>query len=165
MGNYRLKGHQTNINEHDISCEIERTLETINFNFKLTGYDAVNNGKGNRFNWGLWEEDVVEVFLQKKGSRSYLELQLSPKSDVFALIVEKPREKFYFPQKLNIKTNVSKGEFSLEVPIKDIPGEGDMIMGNCFACLGQKQQSYYALNINTEKAPDFHRPDLFVELK
>ena len=51
-----------------------------------------------------------------------------------------------------------------KIPLSDIPGSGNKLYGNFFSCLGSDTRSYYALNINSEDAPDFHRPELFVEL-
>ena len=51
-----------------------------------------------------------------------------------------------------------------KIPLSEIPGSGNKLYGNFFSCLGSDTRSYYALNINTEDTPDFHRPDLFIKL-
>lgn len=121
-------------------------------------------------NWGLWETDVVEVFLTKSVEKlPYLELQLSPLQQKFALIVESPREKYQYPEVINTKfqSEVDKKSWkaTFKVPVSEIPGEGNEIFGNFHACLGNKKnRSYYGLNINPEVKVDFHRPDLFIKL-
>ncbi len=120
-------------------------------------------------NWGLWDFDVVEVFLQKSPG-NYIELQTSPLNQWFSLEIIKPREETA-PLKSLGKSKIHgqltekgfQGEFIIDKSI--IPGVGPNIYGNLTACLGsQEQRSYYALNINKEDCADFHRPELFLKL-
>lgn len=127
-------------------------------------------------NHGLWNFDVVEVFVQRasyhKQHVKYLELQISPLQQAFALFIDMPRIK---TRDIRLFCELSSRLFSeqttagfnakFEVALHDIPGEGDKLFGNFFACLGSKgNREYFALNINDEAVVDFHRPDLFIEL-
>jgi len=118
-------------------------------------------------NWGLWEHDVVEVFIQKKSSSNhYLELQISPLGQKFALLVKSPRKDFQKLTTLNtdaqaIKTDRGfRAQFNID--ISEIPGEGSDLFANFHACLGpEKNRCYFSHIVNEELTPDYHRPDLF----
>ena len=109
-------------------------------------------------------------FLQKsQSSGGYLELQASPLQQLFALNIITPRKETKSVKQLQSKI-ISKitetgFEVSFKIPLLEIPGEGKTIIGNYFACLGQENdRSYFSSNPNSEQKPDFHRPDLFIEL-
>ena len=119
-------------------------------------------------NWGLWEFDVFEIFLTREEKRlPYLELQISPLDQKFALLVKKPRVEADYPQYLPFQTktildaNCWKSAFT--VPLKNIPGEGKTVYGNLHAIIGEKR-AHYSLRLNHEETPDFHRPELFAKL-
>jgi hypothetical protein len=123
-------------------------------------------------NWGLWDKDVVESFLQLRENDQdlnapYLEIQVSPLNQPFALIVSEPRKIFFPPKILDFKTtSVVDGKSwkaSLEVAL---PSElkGDKLYGGFFSCLDHGPREFYALEPNPEEIPDFHRPDLFLPL-
>jgi hypothetical protein len=91
-------------------------------------------------NWGLWNNDVVEAFLQLRARPDdlrapYLEVQVSPRNQPFALVVTEPEEL-----------------------------TGTLLYGGFFACLDADPREFFALAPNPEPAPDFHRPDLFLPL-
>ena len=142
-------------------------------NFKVTASSLYTDEKfevGSFKNWGLWEYDVVEVFLRRgKSEGDYLELQASPFKQFFALRVIEPRKVTQEPEHLKSKINTkitSDGfEAEFQIELDDLPGEGDVIIGNLFACLGTPdKRKYFAINPNLETVPDFHRPDLFIKL-
>lgn len=118
-------------------------------------------------NWGLWDYDVVEVFLTRaKDLAPYLELQLSPLGHKFALLISRPREDYEKIKNLDVQTTTQmtsdgfKAEFS--IPLEIIPGDSKEIMGNFHACLGKESsREFFAWNLNPESTPDFHRPDFF----
>ena len=119
-------------------------------------------------NEGLWNYDVVEVFISRSNKVPYLEVQSSPINQNFALIINSPRTKFEKPKNLKTKIEIlSKNPWVtvIKIPFSDIPGSGNILYGNCFSCLGSaKKRQYYALNVNAEDIPDYHRPELFVKL-
>jgi hypothetical protein len=121
-------------------------------------------------NFGLWDFDVVEVFIQKENKNNhYLELQISPANQKFALLIKKPRieTESYSPLNSKISSTKTSSGFKAEffIHIDDIPGNSEHIKANFFCCLGpQENKSYFALNINQEVTPDFHRPELFISL-
>ena len=118
-------------------------------------------------NWGLWDFDVVEVFLKRsKEETEYLELQVSPLGQKFALHIKSPRKEYASCKLHNTKVEVTKlGQgFSAKflIDLIDIPGEGGEIYGNCCACLGPKEERrYFTLFELGGGDLDFHRPEHF----
>lgn len=143
-----------------ISYNVEANDLNLNKDFNEKNWD----------NWGLWEHDVVEAFIQKDNPNNhYLELQVSPLNQKFALMVYKPREAFEKIIELPVKTkaNITKGGFkaSFEIPLTVIPGKGSMVKGNLHACLGKShEREYFSLKLNPEAKPDFHRPEYFSDI-
>jgi hypothetical protein len=123
-------------------------------------------------NWGLWNKDVVEAFLQLRShpddiKAPYLEIQVSPLNQPFALIITEPRKVFAAPKALEFSHEVSVENRIWNTTMKlTLPPElsGNHLYGGFFACLDQDPREYYALEPNQEVAPDFHRPDLFLPL-
>jgi hypothetical protein len=127
-------------------------------------------------NWGLWEGDVVEVFIQGREDAEallapYLELNVSPNGHRFALVVQKPRQTFYTPIQLDFKSVVChtthdggelwKTSINFDLP-EQIKGKLFINFNCCLKCSGETE--YYGLNLaNTGKA-DFHRPEVFLPL-
>lgn len=167
-----LYPHSSCAPRSQVSVNWELNQQLLTFSFTVSSYVPNTNHnftKSYQDNWGLWDYDVVEVFLKKENTNSYLELQTSPLNQPFALIIEKPREKYFSPKDLllSIENEVleQKWKAKITIPISSIPGEGSKIFGNCFACLGkQENREYFALNLNSEQTPDFHRPELFIQL-
>lgn len=123
-------------------------------------------------NWGLWNTDVLECFLQLRSHSTelqapYLEVQVSPLNQPFALIITKPRETFFTPKVLDFSHNSSvegkvwRASMRIKFPA-DL--KGHLLYGGFFACLDQGPREFYALEPNAEAQPDFHRPDLFLSL-
>lgn len=142
----------------------------IDFNvFSKVGWYTSQKYDLNGFdNWGLWDFDVVEAFMSFNG-KEYIELQVSPLNQKFALKIIRPREEYnrpdnlYFESDINIEHN--KWISCLRIKKSLIPGfESDhKLVGNFHAILGENRE-HYSFNVNSEEKPDFHRRDLFVEL-
>lgn len=123
-------------------------------------------------NWGLWNKDVVECFIQLRKTTDdikapYLEIQVSPLNQPFALIITDPRQKYFAPQNLEFKTMVTtEGRIWTGTMEVSLPPElkGELLYGGFFSCLSANPREYYALEPNPESNPDFHRPELFLFL-
>lgn len=161
--------------EIQVSWTIDEIEKYIEFNFKVHDYDY--SSTSNLFdlstwnNVGLWEYDVIEVFITRGHNQEdklpYLEVQCSPLNQKFGLIVNRPRVETSQVEELNTKFEIitqNPWVTRVIIPFSDIPGSGNILYGNCFSCLGNaKNRQYYALNINKDDNPDYHRPELFLQ--
>ena len=157
-----LKKHGTDFSDHRIKVDWQVTGRVVVIEFvvqKRIGppwqTDEVFDFDWSK-NWGLWNKDVVEAFLQLKKNEEdtkapYLEIQLSPLNQPFALIVTEPRKKFFSPKNLIYKSEVTLTDkiwtAKLEVTLPD-EVSGEHLYGGFFACLGASTREYYALNSN-----------------
>ena len=173
-----LKKHHPSVAIHLVKCELKVSGRILTFHFTVTkrnGSEYCANpefGQDYSKNWGLWETDVVEAFIQLRNSidevsAPYIEIQLSPLNQPFALLIKKPRESFDYPQGLEF-SHESSGEertWSSTLIVK-IPEElqGRHLFVGLHACLGIGEREFFALNPNPEENPDFHRPELFEEV-
>jgi hypothetical protein len=167
----KLRPHSVNTaNDYDIHVthRIEDSEVVIEFDVKTSmSHVSAEFCTEKLSNVGLWDFDVVEVFIQKKCEKNhYLELQVSPMNQKFALLVKEPRKDTTQVESLKSNITAKSTEFGFKAIFKihasDIPGSSDEIYANFFACLGPKEnRNYFALNINKEAEPDYHRPDLF----
>ena len=171
---YVLSSHINNPESHylvSMDYKLEQSFLRIHFTVEFQKLFVSNAFSLDSFkNWGLWETDVVEIFITRSEQRTpYLELQFSPLSQKFALIVETPRQQFSYPEELDVKVkshvNTKSWDCEIHVPFHQIPGSSQEIYGNFHACLGESvKRCYYGYQINSEVSPDFHRPDLFKKL-
>ena len=142
-------------------------VSTVNDAFHCSSEFALDHFQ----NWGMWDYDVMEFFIANCKDAPYLELQLSPLNQAFALIITEPRKSWHYPSewsefdhRVEVVKNVWKGSISIEV--EKIPNfkNGDSLFINAFGVFGSDKE-YYAWNPNPEKTPDHHRPELFKEFK
>lgn len=132
-----------------------------------------NFSQDNNKNWGLWNFDVVEVFLQPRKEIThfqgpYLELQVSPLNQGFNLQIIEPRKIYYTPLELKYfhQTFLSEtlDSFRWESRLTvQLPETAKYLFGNCYACLGYgESREYFGLNLKPSSHPDFHCPDYFL---
>jgi hypothetical protein len=173
-----LKKHGPEVACHLIKVNWERVQRKIRITFRIQKRISGGWDKNTQFsmdfskNWGLWNHDVIEAFLQLRENADdknapYLEVQVSPLNQPFALLIKEPRKDFAIPQILNFTSEVTLEdrvwESTLEV---DLPQdlEGTHLYGGFFSCLTGEKREFFALEPNPEITPDFHRPDLFLPL-
>jgi hypothetical protein len=171
---------------HDHAVDVRMThvdeIFTIEFtalkkkpNFWITSTYFDDKEGMDKKNWGLWNHDVVEAFIQVRNSveeiqAPYLEIQVSPLNQGFNLIILEPRKVFYTPLDLKFhhttKLFETEAAFGFQANLSiELPWRGKFYFGNFFACLGHgDSREYFALNPNKDEKPDFHRPELFVNL-
>lgn len=162
-----MKASWTQVSEREISIIFE-----VQKRHSRTWYGDTKFSENYKENWGLWNFDVVEAFLQLRSHEAdltapYLEVQVSPLNQPFALVITEPRKVYHAPEKFQMQTQVEldeknwKAEFKLTLPDEI---KGKLLYGGFFACLGNGPREFYALEPNPEPNPDFHRPDLFLPL-
>ncbi len=174
-----LKKHGSGTSFHGVKVSWQRTGRTIVIDFTVTKRSATSWAVDESFgadwnkNWGLWNKDVVEAFLQLRQNADdlrapYLEIQVSPMNQPFALLIVEPRKVFHPPAgdlvfsgdvTLDQKVWTAHMEITLPVELK-----GDLLYGGFFSCLLEGNREFYALEPNPEEKPDFHRPELFLAL-
>lgn len=178
MMNAYLKKHGPTVAAHTVKAEWSLKDQDILIQFTVNKRssrpwlsDEVFTSDWSK-NWGLWNKDVVEAFLQLRSTPDdtkapYLEIQVSPLNQPFALIITEPRKIFAAPKVLDFFHEVSIDGRSWKTTMKvTLPADlkGTDLYGGFFACLDQDPREYFAFEPNPEQNPDFHRPELFLKL-
>lgn len=115
--------------------------------------------------WGLWDWDVVELFIATSPSETYYEFQVSPLDQYFELEIFEPRKRFNkafesgFRHCAEIKSETSWNA-RMEIDLSKLGWDGrpGSLRGNAFAILSK---TYWSLNLPKQKSPDFHLPQYF----
>lgn len=166
-----LRPHSSNKGEISApSVQVLSDGEFLNISFHLREYTDPyadpSFDKGWR-NWGLWEKDVFEAFLVRGAELPYLELQVSPLGQRFALLISKPRKEFDYPERDVFEgssiVDESGWKALMRVPLANIPGRGEL-RANFHSIVG-KSREHFSWSPNPERSPDFHRPELFLPLE
>ena len=98
-----LKKHGPSFQGHSMKINWERSGRAITIEFQIqkrlgASWQSVANFSSDYSkNWGLWNKDVIEAFLQLRTDENdlaapYLEIQVSPLKQPFALIIKEPRK-------------------------------------------------------------------------
>jgi hypothetical protein len=122
--------------------------------------------------WGLWEWDVVELFLSVAEGAAplpYLEVQLSPLGQHVELLVHEPRVRWDagFRSGFNARVRPFDSrawEAGIEIPLKALGWSGDpaRLRGGAFAILGGPgERECFGLFLPEQEKPDFHLPEFF----
>lgn len=173
-----LKKHGPTFQGHSLKISWQRSGRKITLEFQIqkrlgpTWQTDPGFGSDYSKNWGLWNKDVIESFLQLRKTKGdltapYLEIQVSPLNQPFALMIVEPRKTFHAPEALDFTSSVELTDKlwtgKMEVTLPDSMS-GDHLFGGFFSCLGSEPREFYALEPNPEDKPDFHRPELFLRL-
>lgn len=171
---------QNELHQHQVQVEYAFSEGIFSANFMVEkakpffwltdqNFDQTNNNK----NWGLWNFDVVEIFLQPRKEIThyqspYIELQVSPLNQGFNLHIIEPRKITYTPLDLNfyhevlLTENSTHYQWESKITVQ-LPDTAKYLFGNCYACLGHGEtREYFGLNLKPSVNPDFHCPDYFV---
>jgi hypothetical protein len=126
-----------------------------------------------RFVEGLWEADVVELFLLNPETGFYAEFNLGPRGGWWCCSFRSPRARVdESPNPLpGVKAMANASEFawdsSLSVPLHSLPEalafDPVKTRGNITFCLGAPQQ-YISLADLGGGEPDFHRPEKWIPI-
>ncbi len=151
-----------------LKVDFRVTAAALNVNKKLLK-DASQDG--------LWNWDVVEIFLASQGSQgkraTYYEFQVSPLGQFFELEIFEPRKRVNPDFKSGIQVNAviesetpALWDATLYIPLAPIGHKpGNEIIGNICACLGtEKKREYYSAFLPPQERPDFHLPQYFQKL-
>jgi hypothetical protein len=125
--------------------------------------------------WGLWDWDVVELFLATEPGPAarYFEFQVSPLGQFFELEIFEPRKRFNrdfrsgFGHGVELQADGWGDEHwqaRMSIPLKTLGWRGNPadLRGNAFAILGEPSaRTYWSLFLEPQQTPDFHLPDRF----
>lgn len=120
--------------------------------------------------WGLWEYDVVELFLRVGGAPTYYEFQVSPLGQFFELEVFEPRKRVNDKFSSGFTFDVERASPTvwsarMRIPLKNLGWDEriESLRGNAFAILGEPR-TYWSTGLPEQEAPDFHLPQYFIPL-
>ncbi|MBI3556580.1 MAG: hypothetical protein HY074_09980 [Deltaproteobacteria bacterium] len=122
--------------------------------------------------WGLWDWDVVELFVSANDSAIYYEFQLSPLDQFFELEIFEPRVRInkefvsnFVHAVEQVAADAWKAVFKIPLAPLGWDGKMDSLRGNAFAILGPPgARSYLSLNLPKQAKPDFHLPQYFKKI-
>lgn len=130
--------------------------------------------------YGLWERDVVEVFLRPEVSAAYFELEVSPLGQWLDALVREPRKDVDFAWRSGMKVQCEIDPqrklwmARLTLPVDSMvtalqldfePKAGDIWKANlCRVCGAEPAREYLAWQPTFTPQPDFHVPAAFGNL-
>jgi hypothetical protein len=123
--------------------------------------------------WGLWEWDVVELFVSCSSSRlPYYEFEVSPLGQFLELEILEPRKTVNRDFESGLthlvrRSGPNEWEAEIGIPLDRLGWNGDpkTVSGNAYAILGPKEsRTYWSLFLEQQEKPDFHLPQLFKPL-
>ena len=130
--------------------------------------------------YGLWERDVVEVFLRPEISETYFEFEVSPVGQWLDILVRRPRKDVDFGWRSGLKVQCELDSqrrlwtARLIIPAKPMihvlqlpsaPKSGDIWKVNLFRISGAApSREYLAWQPTFTPQPDFHVPEAFGNL-
>lgn len=167
-----LKPHSQNKTNH-YSAHFERQGQS-KFIFTVSAQSWIQStrDKDPKKNWELWNQDVVEIFLQKRAypknfSAPYTELEVSTLGDGFVLQIEKPRLITWTPLDFNWHyeaKKISDHQYSISIEVPSFEEKYLWYVG-IFGSFGPKDsKEYYSFNPNRGTNANFHLPQYFLPL-
>ncbi|MDR2561370.1 MAG: hypothetical protein LBC63_06350 [Holophagales bacterium] len=131
-----------------------------------------NDSEGS-FLEGLWEADVVELFLFNPRTGFYVEFNLGPRGAWWCCAFDSPRSRCAGGAKRieGVQTKaicLEEGwDTTMSIPLKSLPerlsfNAGDTLANITF-CLGRPQQFVTLADLGGGE-PDFHRPDKWIPI-
>ncbi len=174
----KLNPHRSN-SSHNFSVlyEIKKGPNSLSVNFLvknlLKKWNVDHSFSTTDYNnLGLWNFDVVEVFLKEIDTRqetnefNYTEFEFSPLNQILCLEIIRPREEFFIRSDIILKSKSSyttdEWHLQTEIPIKT----EKQYKGSLFAALGPLgMREYFAIKPNQDFKPDFHQPNNFISFE
>ena len=152
----------------------------VRFEVQSNGLHLHPDLEGPGPHWGLWDWDVVELFLHVGSSEGaavpYYEFQVSPLGQTFELLIRQPRKDTDTRFRsgflsgawiLEDENGRARWEAWMEIPLRPLGWTGQVasLRGGAFAILGDGAvlgpKRFWSLFLQPQKTPDFHLPDQF----
>jgi hypothetical protein len=117
--------------------------------------------------WGLWERDVVELFVSPQQGCPYYEFQVSPLNQYFELELLEPRVRYDRSYRSGIQHSAKvhapgRWEAEMLIPLAAIGADADTtLIGNAYTILGERPRTFWSLYLPPQERPDFHLPQHF----
>jgi len=125
------------------------------------------------FTDGLWEADVVELFMANPKTGFYIEFNLGPRGAWWCCTFDSPRSRCADGAKriegVQTRAVPLKGSWASAMSIrldslpKNLAFDLDTTLGNITFCLGKPQQFFTLADLGGGE-PDFHRPDRWIPI-
>lgn len=156
-----------------VAFRLDGSFLTALFKVESTAPSHVNPGlPTGSSQWGLWDWDVVELFVScagHPGRLPYYEFQVSPLGQFLELEILEPRRRVNrdfasgFGHSAR-RVDEGRWEAEMRLPLEKLGWDGDpaSIHGNAFAILGEPPaRTYWSLFLAPQEKPDFHLPGKF----
>lgn len=165
-------------NKTSIEVEFSIRQSALIAQFKVAGQSRLNLNPDlpvGSSQWGLWDWDVVELFVRANGDPAYYEFQVSPLGQVFELEIFEPRRRVNKDFRSGFGASAERlGETSwhaeMSIPLARLDWDRriESIQGNAFAILGGavggEPRTYWSAFLPPQLQPDFHLPSYFKSL-
>jgi len=122
---------------------------------------------------GLWEADVVELFLANPSTGFYVEFNLGPRGAWWCCAFDSPRSRCEGGTKHmeGVRTKATclenAWDSAMSIPLKSLPDglafDAGTTLANITFCLGKPQQFVTLADLG-DGEPDFHRPDKWIPI-
>lgn len=168
------------LDSHSVAVEFSLQNKVLTARFDVTCPAITANPalSGNDSQWGLWDWDVVELFLAPFRPTDgqfpcYLEFQVSPLNQYFEMMIFEPRKRFDRDFRLlGLRHSASilsekRWTAELQIPLAPLGWDGDpgSLFGNAFSIQGKPgERNYWSLYLPPQTKPDFHLPRHFQPL-
>jgi alpha-galactosidase len=176
-GRSRRQNRQTESNQTSVRSLWNRNALFVRFD---CSFDSLNLRTDRDFGkpaMGLWEFDVVELFLRRPGSPGYFEFESSPSGHWLDARINQPRKDadFEWDSRMETATRLDRGSgiwisilripFASITPEQEAPEAGAAWRTNLFRVYGKHPHRHYlSWRPTFTENPDFHVPDAFGNL-
>jgi hypothetical protein len=156
-----------------VSVDVRREGPLLTASFRVESGVAITANPAlpvGESQWGLWEWDVVELFVScDPGRLPYYEFQVSPLGQRFELEIFEPRKRFNRDFRSGFESSARRlsetsWEAEMRIPLDQLGWDrkGASLAGNAYAILGPAAaRTYWSLFLGPQAKPDFHLPQQF----
>lgn len=156
---------ENQFNQKEITCDVNLIKNQLEIEFNLNKFEyssSIFDLKNSFKNWGLWNFDVCEVFLQFNDEVKYYEYQVSPLNQQFSLEIFSPRKISFTPFYPDFSSKVLNKKVSFYFS-RDFSKVKNFKIG-LFACINIEGKTQYFSHYPHDGIIDFHRPEKFLSI-
>ena len=158
----------------EVVCALALDPQALHFRASVKGVASrLKNVVPHSYTQGLWEADVVELFLVEGRRSAYYEINLAPDAAWWSqsfTTYRTPNPGFSKPNGVQTQFAESDTEWSatIRIPRSELPSElsfSPTTRANFCAILGSASRTHYSLAPITTTHPDFHQSLQFLPLQ